>query len=113
MWILSWRNYKHSKLATFISIVGAFTIYGGVMLAISKEYIPGIITAAIGIAIRFGAEKLAQAKAKKLIDKRKSEAYEAKKTSKASSSAETKNVRIAASLFLWTTKSATIAVLCL
>lgn len=79
MWILRWRNYKHSKLATFISVIGALTLYGGVMLLVYKEYVPGIVTAAVGIAIQFGAEKLAQAKAKKLTEKIKHGHNEAKK----------------------------------
>lgn len=79
MWVLSWRKYKYSKWATFISIVGAFTIYAGVTLVVSKEYVPGIITALVGVAIRFGAEKLARAKVKKLTAKRNIEVNESKK----------------------------------
>lgn len=65
MWIITWRNYKHSKLATFISWLGAHLLYVGVVMVILKEVGLGIGTAVFGVAIRYGAEKLAQAKAKK------------------------------------------------
>lgn len=65
MWIITWRNYKHSKLATFISWLGAHLLYIGVVMVILKEVGLGIGTAVFGVAIRYGAEKLAQAKAKK------------------------------------------------
>ncbi len=67
MWILTWKKYKYSKFATFLSIVGALTIYAAVTLAVSQMFVPGLITAAVGIAIKFGADKLGKAKAQKTI----------------------------------------------
>lgn len=77
--LIIWKNYKHSKLATFISVVGALTLYGGVMLLVCKEYVPGIVTAAVGIAIRFGAEKVAQVKAKNFDRENKARSQLSKK----------------------------------
>lgn len=58
MWILSWRKYEGSKFATFISIVGALTRYGGAMCLFSGLIPEGLLTFAIGIGIQFLAEKL-------------------------------------------------------
>lgn len=69
MWVLSWKNYKLSKLATFVSIIGALVRYGGVVCLFSSLILPGIICIAIGIAIHFCAEEIAKAKAKKIIKK--------------------------------------------
>ncbi|MBP3442776.1 MAG: hypothetical protein J6L62_08240 [Clostridia bacterium] len=61
-----WKNYKHSKLATAISVIGAFTAYGGIALIINDLFVAGLITIAASIAIQFGAKKLAQSKAQKM-----------------------------------------------
>lgn len=58
MWVLSWRKYAGSKFATFISVVGALTRYGGVLCLFSGLIPGGIITLAIGIGIHFLAEKI-------------------------------------------------------
>lgn len=58
MWVLSWKKYAGSKFATFISIVGALTRYGGVLCLLSGLIPGGLITLAIGIGIHFLAEKL-------------------------------------------------------
>ena len=69
MWVLSWKNYALSKLATFVSVIGAFVRYAGVVCLFSSLILPGIICIAIGIAIHFCAEEIAKAKAKKISKK--------------------------------------------
>lgn len=62
MWILSWNKYQSSKLATFVSIVGALTRYGGVMCLFSG-LIPGaIVCIAIGVGFHYLAELIAKRK---------------------------------------------------
>lgn len=78
-----WKNYKHSKLATAISVIGAFTAYGGITLIINDLYVAGLITVAVSIAIHFGAKKVAQAKAQKMSGINKSKSNEEIKTSEA------------------------------
>lgn len=58
MWILSWTKYNNSKLATFISVIGALTRYGGVLCLFSGLIPAGIICLGIGIAVHFGAEAI-------------------------------------------------------
>ena len=65
MWVLSWKKYAVSKLATFVSVLGALTRYAGVMCLFASAIPAGIICLAIGIGIHFGAEAIAKAKAKK------------------------------------------------
>lgn len=69
MWVLSWKKYSLSKFATFVSIIGAFTRYGGVMCLFSSLILPGVICIAIGIGIHFLAELIAKSKAKKVLKK--------------------------------------------
>ena len=69
MWVLSWKKYGASKLATFVSVIGALTRYGGVICLFSSLIPAGIICLAIGIGIHFGAEAINKAKVKKLIGK--------------------------------------------
>lgn len=67
MWILTWKNYALSKFATFLSVVGTLTRYGGV-LCFSSSVIPaGIICLAIGIGFHFLAEFVAFNKWKEQI----------------------------------------------
>lgn len=59
MWMLFWKKYKLSKLATCISVIGALTRYGGV-LCIAEGLIAGVIGCfAVGIAMHFLAEQIA------------------------------------------------------
>ncbi len=62
MWILSWTKYANSKLATFVSVVGALTRYGGVMFLFSSLILAGIIGLAIGIGLHFLANLIAKNK---------------------------------------------------
>ena len=62
------KNYKHSKLATAISVIGAFTAYAGIALFINDEYVAGVITVAVSVGIHLGAKKVAVAKARKMIN---------------------------------------------
>lgn len=67
MWVLSWKRYKLSKLATVVSIIGAFTRYGGGM-ALFSGLIPGaLICLAIGVGLHFGAEQINFSAWKKLV----------------------------------------------
>ena len=68
MWILSWKNYKLSKLATFVSVVGALMRYAGVICLFSSLILEGLIVFGVGIAIHFGAEAIAKNKAKKIVN---------------------------------------------
>ena len=63
MWLLSWTNYRLSKFATFISVIAALLRYAGVACLVSSLILPGIICLAIGIALRFVAEAIANKKA--------------------------------------------------
>ena len=65
MWILSWTRYKISKLATFVSAVGAIFRYLGVVCLISELIPAGIVCIIIGIALHFGGKAIAKSKAKK------------------------------------------------
>ena len=67
MWILSWKNYKISKLATFISIMAALTRYAGVYCLFSELLVPGLVCIAIGIGFHFVAEAVAKKKVKQRI----------------------------------------------
>jgi len=70
MWILSWRQYKLSKFATFVSVVGALIRYAGV-LCLFNGLIPGaLICIAIGICFHFGAEQIAFSAWKKQLRKK-------------------------------------------
>ncbi len=71
MWVLSWKKYNLSKFATFVSVIGALTRYGGVMCLASSLIVPGIICIAVGIVIHFLAEAIAKSKAKKVANKAK------------------------------------------
>ena len=66
MWVLSWKKYAASKLATFISVIGALVRYGGVLCLINAAIPAGIVCIAIGVGIHFGAEAIAKSKAKKV-----------------------------------------------
>ena len=70
MWILSWKTYKLSKFATFISIVGALTRYAAV-LCITYGAIAGLfICGAIGVALHYLAEFINNGKWKKMVAKK-------------------------------------------
>ena len=65
MWVLSWKNYKLSKFATFVSIIGALVRYAGVMCLFASAIPAALICIAIGIALHFCAEAIAKKKAAK------------------------------------------------
>lgn len=67
MWVLSWTKYSSSKFATFVSIIGAFTRYGGVICLFSSLVVPGLICLAIGIGIHFLANLIAKKKEEKKV----------------------------------------------
>lgn len=69
MWVLSWKKYALSKFATFVSILGAFMRYAGVMCLFSSLIPAALICIAIGIGLHFGAEAIAKNKAAKVIGK--------------------------------------------
>lgn len=62
MWILSWNKYYYSKLATFISIVGALMRYAGVTFLISGIFSGALICFGIGIGFHYLAEYVAKSK---------------------------------------------------
>lgn len=76
MWIMRWHTYKMSKLATVISVVGAFSRYGGAMFLFglfdsvnATSDIAGLLAAsavffAVGIGFHFLAERIAFNKSK-------------------------------------------------
>lgn len=69
MWVLSWKTYKISKLATFVSVVGALVRYAGVLCFFESLIPAGIICVAIGIGLHFGAEQTAFSALKKSFAK--------------------------------------------
>ena len=69
MWILSWKIYKLSKFASFISICGAFTRYAAVVCIANGIATGFAVCAAIGIALHFLAEALNTSKWKKVAIK--------------------------------------------
>lgn len=69
MWILSWKKYAYSKFATFVSVVGALTRYGGVICLVNSLIVPAIICILIGIGIHFGAEAINKAVVKKMSNR--------------------------------------------
>ncbi len=67
MWVLSWKKYKLSKFATFVSVIGALVRYGAVM-CICASLIPGfVVCALIGIGLHFCAEYINTGKWQKLV----------------------------------------------
>lgn len=59
MWLLTWTTYKASKLATFVSVIGALTRYAGVLCIVNGAgIVPTLICFGIGVLIHFGAEEL-------------------------------------------------------
>ena len=59
MWILSWTNYKASKFATFVSVIGTLTRYAGVLCLVNEAgVVPALICFAIGVLLHFAAEEL-------------------------------------------------------
>ncbi len=62
MWLLSWTNYRLSKLATAVSVIAALLRYAGVACLVASLIPAGIICLAIGIALRFAAEAIAKKK---------------------------------------------------
>ena len=69
MWVLSWKKYKFSKFATFLSVIAAMVRYAGVVCLLSSLIPAGIICIAIGIGIHFGAEAIAKKKTATAIAK--------------------------------------------
>ena len=68
MWILSWKQYKLSKFATFVSIIGALMRYAGVMCLSASAIPAALICIAIGIGLHFCAEAIAKNKTAKVAD---------------------------------------------
>lgn len=67
MWLLTWKTYKLSKFATFISIIGALMRYAAV-LCITYGAIAGLfICGAIGVGLHFLAESISNKKWQKLV----------------------------------------------
>ncbi len=62
MWVLSWKKYGSSKLATFVSVVGALTRYAGVLCFCYGAILAGVICIAIGIGFHFLAEYINKSK---------------------------------------------------
>lgn len=56
MWILSWKKYSVSRLATFVSIIGALTRYGGVICLVNALIPAALICIAIGVGLHYLAE---------------------------------------------------------
>ena len=67
MWILFLKKYGASKLASFVSFLGAIARYAGVGFLCSSMITEGIVALVIGIATHFIAEAIAKSKAKKKI----------------------------------------------
>ena len=63
MWVISWKNYRFSKFATFLSVIAAMLRYAGVACLFSSVIPAGLICLAIGIGIHFAAEAIANKKA--------------------------------------------------
>ena len=58
MWVLTWKRYQLSKLATFVSATGALIRYGGVTCLFSELIPAAIVCIIIGIAFHFWAEQI-------------------------------------------------------
>lgn len=69
MWVLSWKKYGTSKFATFVSIIGALTRYGGVLCLVNALIPTALICIAIGIGLHYGAEAINKAAVNKLNTK--------------------------------------------
>lgn len=54
MWVLSWKKYGASKFATFVSVIGALTRYGGVLCLVNALIPAAIICIAIGVGLHYG-----------------------------------------------------------
>lgn len=67
MWVLSWKQYKISKLATSVSVIGALTRYGGVLCLFGALIPAAVICLAIGIGCHFWAEEIAFSAWKKTV----------------------------------------------
>ncbi len=65
MWVLSWTKYKASKFATFVSVIGALTRYGGVLCLVNGLIPAALICILIGVGIHFGAEAINKSAVKK------------------------------------------------
>ena len=67
MWVLSWKKYKLSKLATFFSVIVALMRYSAV-LCVASALIPAfVVCALIGVGLHFGAEYINTSKWQKLV----------------------------------------------
>lgn len=62
MWILSYKKYAGCGFATFLSIIGALTRYGGALCLFSGLIPGGIICLAIGVGFHYLAEAVAKKK---------------------------------------------------
>lgn len=69
MWVLFWKQYKFSKMATFVSVIGALIRYGGVLCIFYGVIPAALICIAIGVGIHFGAEQIAFSAWKKTVRK--------------------------------------------
>lgn len=67
MWVLSWKNYALSKMATFLSVIGTLVRYGGVLCLFSAVIPAGIICILIGVGFHFLAEYIGFEKWKKSV----------------------------------------------
>ncbi len=67
MWLLSWKKYKLSKGATFVSAIGALIRYGAILCVVSGLIPAFLICAAIGIGFHFWAESINNGKWQKSV----------------------------------------------
>lgn len=69
MWIICWRRYPASILATIVSILSVVIRLTGVAIVFSNEIVIGIICFAIGIGIHYCAEFIAFSAWKRIVRK--------------------------------------------
>ncbi len=70
MWILTWKKYKLSKGATFISVVGALMRYAAVLCIIYGAIAGLVVCGAIGVALHFLAEHIHNGKWQKMVSEK-------------------------------------------
>lgn len=72
MWLLFWKKYGCSRLATLISAVGAMMRYFGVFSIFGGEDIGmGIVSVAAGIGMHFLAEHVNESKEERIRNARR------------------------------------------
>lgn len=57
---MRFKIYKASGLATFVSIIGALAVYGGILALFEKEFLAAVICVVVGILIQVGAGEIAE-----------------------------------------------------